>query len=226
MSWTSPSRILVLLAFVVVLGVPFLFRPRAAEAPADAARVIIITPHNEQIRTEFELAFDAWHREHYNQPAAIDWVQPGGTSEIRNQLMSVYRNAIINGVLTPEGELADADSPMPNDLLFGGGTYEHGKMKGGVSARPPGDLPDAAAGRAQRHHDARKGGARAGRCPAERAHAPAGLRPLVDEREAERSAGRADRILRSAGGLAGPIRFAVGELVGMDVFLGGHTPPH
>ncbi|MEO1129338.1 MAG: extracellular solute-binding protein [Planctomycetota bacterium] len=134
----SPSRLIVVFCFALVLGVPFVFRPKSAERPAGAREVIIITPHNEQIRTEFARAFDEWHRAQYGEPAVIEWVQPGGTSEIRKQLQSVYVNAIANGRLLPDGTLGEGESPMPNDILFGGGTYEHGQMKRGVRATPPG----------------------------------------------------------------------------------------
>ena len=129
----NPARLLILLAFGVVLGVPFVFRPDSAVRPDGARELIIITPHNEQIRHEFSTAFDAWHRERYDEPAVIEWVTPGGTSEIRKQLESVYRNALVVGKITPGGELADPDDPMPYDMLFGGGSYELGRIKTGVT---------------------------------------------------------------------------------------------
>jgi ABC-type Fe3+ transport system substrate-binding protein len=133
------SKWLVLAALVVVLGVPFVVRMVAGAdvPPSDARQLVIITPHNEQIRTEFEAAFDRWHREQHGEPAAIIWIKPGGTSEIRRQLQSVYSKAIATGRLTPEGELAPGRDPLPNDLLFGGGSYEHGQIKRGVSATHP-----------------------------------------------------------------------------------------
>jgi ABC-type Fe3+ transport system substrate-binding protein len=131
-------RILIALALAAILGVPMLFRPATATAPAGAVRLNIITPHNEQIRYEFEHAFDRWHREHHGQPAAIEWVTTGGTTEIRRQLQSIYRSAILSGRFTAEGTLSDPSITMPYDLLFGGGSYEHTEMKKGVTARPPG----------------------------------------------------------------------------------------
>lgn len=131
------ARWLVLLVFALILGIPFAFRPESASAPRGAQRLVIITPHGDPIRHEFGLAFDRWHRAGFNQPVTIDWRVPGGTSEIRKQLQAIYTRAIASGQLTPEGDLASADDPMPFDLLFGGGTFEHGQMKRGVKARPP-----------------------------------------------------------------------------------------
>lgn len=130
------ARLAILLVFGIVLGVPFLFRPPEAVAPRDAAVLVVITPHNEQIRLEFATAFDQWHRKHFNQPAVIDWRQPGGTSEIRKQLNALYKKAIATGQMRPDGTLEYGT--MPFDLCFGGGSYEHDQFRIGVSDVPPG----------------------------------------------------------------------------------------
>jgi iron(III) transport system substrate-binding protein len=127
----------VLLALAVVLGVPLAFRPESARVPGDAARLVIITPHNEQIRYEFARGFDAWHREHFGQPAVIDWRQPGGTSEIRRVLESQYKDALRTGRILPDGTMRPGAEPMPYDLIFGGGTFEHIQVKTGVRFKPP-----------------------------------------------------------------------------------------
>jgi len=131
------SRVLVLLSLAVVLGLPFLFRPERATAPEGALRLVIITPHHEQIRTEFERGFSAWHEAAYGAPVVIDWRQPGGTSEIRKQLIAQYTAAVETGRIGADGSCADGT--MSYDLLFGGGSYEHGQMKRGVSAQVDGE---------------------------------------------------------------------------------------
>lgn len=133
MGGLGPAKIGVLVSFLLVLGVPFAFRPPQEHRQEDAERVVIITPHNEQIRFEFARAFDAWHQREYGRPARIEWRNPGGTSEIRRQLQSVYSGAISNAQLRLSGAINDPSSPMPNDLLFGGGSWEHGQMKVGVT---------------------------------------------------------------------------------------------
>lgn len=141
-------RLLVLLAFLAVLGVPLAFRPSGARLIEDpsAARVVIITPHNEQIRFEFKRAFERWHEEKYGERVVVDWRQPGGTGEIRKQLESIYRKAVATGQLirSESGEWVPAPgaAPMAFDLFFGGGSYEHDQAKRGVSARPPGAEKD------------------------------------------------------------------------------------
>lgn len=128
----------VLLALAIVLGVPLAFRPESARVPADAARLVIITPHNEQIRYEFARGFDAWHRRTFNQPAAIDWRQPGGTTEIRRVLTSQYTEAVRSGRILPDGSMQPGAEPMPYDLIFGGGSFEHAQVKSGVRFKPDG----------------------------------------------------------------------------------------
>ncbi len=129
------TKVLVLVAFAAVLGVPFVFAltREGTVSPADAERLVVITPHNEQIRYEFERAFSDWHDREYGSPVDIDWRTPGGTSEIRKQLQSIYTKALKDGTITPGGELASGAPTLPNDVLFGGGSYEHGQMKDGVS---------------------------------------------------------------------------------------------
>lgn len=132
------SKVLILLAFAAVLGVPWLYRPETAREPDGAARLVIITPHNEQIRYEFAAGFDRWHRARHGSPAVIDWRQPGGTTEIRRLLVAQYTAAIETGRLSTDGVLAPGAEPMPYDMLFGGGTFEHGEIKRGVRATPAG----------------------------------------------------------------------------------------
>lgn len=128
------SKVLILLSLAVVLGVPFAIALTrdGVDTPANAERLVIITPHNEQIRYEFERAFSRWHEENYGTPVAIDWRQPGGTSEIRKQLTSLYTAALRSGDIGADGEMAPGKR-MIYDLMFGGGSYEHDQLKQGVS---------------------------------------------------------------------------------------------
>jgi len=131
------TRIIVAISFALVLGLPFVFRPERAEIPAGARTLVIITPHHEQIRAEFERGFSEWHEAHFDEPVVIDWRQPGGTSEIRKQLRAQYAAALTTGRIAPDG--ACPPGTMSYDLLFGGGSYEHEQMKSGVSATVNGE---------------------------------------------------------------------------------------
>ena len=107
-------RYLPIVMLVLLLAAPFaLERPGEAPDP-DARRLVITTPHNEQIRDEFSRAFEEWHLARFDEQVAIDWSTPGGTSEIRKLLNSEYTAALKDGI-EPGGN---------SDLLWGGGTYE------------------------------------------------------------------------------------------------------
>ncbi|MHC4415440.1 MAG: ABC transporter substrate-binding protein [Planctomycetota bacterium] len=115
----SLSRIALVVSFGVLLGVPLVVGPKRARPSAGVPRLIIITPHNEQIRSEFARAFDDWHRRHYGNGVNVVWSVPGGTSEIRRMLRAQYTAALVAGV--EPGQTAD--------LLFGGGSNEHEQLK-------------------------------------------------------------------------------------------------
>ncbi|MFO0963089.1 MAG: extracellular solute-binding protein [Phycisphaerales bacterium] len=111
--------VLIVAAIALLVGVPVVARRSDARPPADAATVIIVTPHNEQIRQEFARAFARWHQEQYGSPATVIWNTPGGTSEIRKVLEAGILAALRDG--TEPGGSAD--------LFFGGGSYEFDQLK-------------------------------------------------------------------------------------------------
>jgi hypothetical protein len=106
-------------ALVALAALPLIFGEGRARVPADANRVIIYTPHNEQIRSEFGRGFADWHQRTYGKPAKVVWNTPGGTSEIRRVLEANAEASLREG--RPIGGNAD--------LLFGGGSYEYGQLK-------------------------------------------------------------------------------------------------
>lgn len=145
------SRLVLALLLVVIVGVPFAMRPRGTERPErDAPTLVIITPHVQQIRYEFGLAFAAWHEREYGQPAHIDWRTPGGTSEIRKLLTAEVIAAARRAEATAEHDLhiiADPSAPgaaptaemrlrpgaVGFDVIMGGGSFEHEQLKIGIT---------------------------------------------------------------------------------------------
>lgn len=119
-----------LLAFITVLLLPFAVRlwlgGRPAPTPAgspvvahEARTLSIITPHNQDIRRAFELAFSDWHREHYGEAVALTFLQPGGTNDIVRFIEDAYgsyRDAA--GKLPPEDQIN-----IGIDVVWGGGDY-------------------------------------------------------------------------------------------------------
>lgn len=84
-------------ALFLVLALPFALRPsgRAFSGRPDA-RLVIITPHNETIRSEFGRAFAERMFDETGQRIEIDWRTPGGTSEIAMSLQSEFSAAFQN----------------------------------------------------------------------------------------------------------------------------------
>ncbi len=85
-----------LLALVAVLLGPILLRPKQERGHAGERALVIITPHNESIRSEFGRAFEAQYLAKTGQRVRVDWRTPGGTSEIGRYVASEYLAAFQN----------------------------------------------------------------------------------------------------------------------------------
>lgn len=140
------NRLPVILAFLcmaAILGVPFAMRSAAPDqVKAGVPRVIIITPHVRQISEEFTIAFKQWYKARHNSEIEIDWRGPFGTSEIVKLLQAQY-TAVMRRELervaasTPERLLdpafsldaAIAPGDIGFDIFFGGGSFDHTRVK-------------------------------------------------------------------------------------------------
>lgn len=120
-------RIIILGLLGVVLGVPFLFKPSDASHTAGRAdgtlRLVIITPHNEQIRSEVSHAFNQWRKSKAKQPIGFDWRTSGGTSDLRKMVIADYTAKVKDNRAT---------QGIGIDIFFGGGDYEHNQLARGV----------------------------------------------------------------------------------------------
>ncbi|MEM9660852.1 MAG: extracellular solute-binding protein [Planctomycetota bacterium] len=121
------TRTIIGVLFVALVALPLAFR-RSMESPGDGMRrLIVITPHVAQLREEFGRGFDRWHRERFGEGVEVRFVAPGGTSEIVKQLKAQYQAAWNAGKLDRDTFAADAGT-IPIDLMFGGGSYDHGRL--------------------------------------------------------------------------------------------------
>jgi iron(III) transport system substrate-binding protein len=139
-------RILVVFAaLILVLALPFALKPKENLLAKADDTVVIITPHNEQIRYEFSHAFSASYKKATGRSVRIDWRVPGGTSEIAKYLKGEFF-AAFEYFWKTEGHRWDAaaantfdksgaNSPARQgflasnvgigiDLFFGGGAYD------------------------------------------------------------------------------------------------------
>lgn len=103
---------LILGILTAIVALPVALRRETATVPPDKAddRLVIITPHHESIRLEFEEAFAAWWKKNTGRTIYLDWRKPGGTSEIRMVLDAGFQAA---GETGREG--------IGIDVFFGGG---------------------------------------------------------------------------------------------------------
>ncbi|MDZ4829373.1 MAG: extracellular solute-binding protein [Phycisphaerae bacterium] len=139
------GRAILVLVLLVLIGLPIAIAPRekrtnretgaTARDADDAHRIVVFTPHNEQIRQEFADAFGRWHETKFGEHVEVSWRQPGGTSEIRKMLESAYLAQLKR---TPSKGVGDNETLGGNaDLLFGGGSYEFIQMAKELSVETP-----------------------------------------------------------------------------------------
>lgn len=116
--WVN-SKSLVALALALTVATPLVLSRKAGGGAVTAEnadrRINIITPHNETIRREFGEAFQAWWREKTGEAVYVNWLTPGGTSEIR---------MILDGRFSAAEKAGDEGIGI--DVFFGGGDYEFG----------------------------------------------------------------------------------------------------
>jgi len=152
------SRNLSILGVIaVIVALPFVFRQsqHTGDWRAGDPVIVVVTPHNEAIRYEFEAAFSRWHRQRFGKPVKIDWRNIGGTTEINRYLNSEFTASTrawwkAQGKRWPDG-MTDAltasrppadpalaeihaaaraiDDPAQIstniDIFFGGGEFDH-----------------------------------------------------------------------------------------------------
>lgn len=119
-------KIVIVGLLVLIVGVPFLLRPRAEATLAveEAARLIAFTPHNEQIRFELARAFNDHRRSQGKPDVAFDWRASGGTSDLRKTVLAQFKSLADRGA---------EDAGIGVDLFFGGGDFEHNQLARGVA---------------------------------------------------------------------------------------------
>ena len=143
------QQITIAVLLALVLGVPFLMsagKKGTGHTPG-TRKLIIVTPHVPQIRDEFGAGFVEWHKREFNEDVSIDWRTPGGTSEIRKSLNALFKQAIKDNIQGEDYTIDDGGvlrfantKTIPFDIFFGGGSFDHGLIKDGVTVDV--DTPD------------------------------------------------------------------------------------
>lgn len=127
-------RKLVMAAAVAGVGVvalaPVLFQQgrEVVEGGRSDEVLVVVTPHNEQIRQEMARGFNRWRQQSGRKAVVFDWRSWGGTSELVRGVVAAYE---------AEGRRAAAAGEAPGgvgyDVLFGGGVFEHSRLAKGLS---------------------------------------------------------------------------------------------
>jgi ABC-type Fe3+ transport system substrate-binding protein len=90
------TRAILIVCLVGVLALPFLLRPRRQVLLQADETIVVVSPHNEAIRSEFARGFQDWYKARTGKTVAIDWRVLGGTSEITRFIESEYISSFQN----------------------------------------------------------------------------------------------------------------------------------
>jgi len=117
---------LLLLVVAAAVAAVVMLMPSGREQVAGEARLVIVSPHSAEARSEFEQAFEDWSRERLGYPVTVEWLDQGGTLQAIHFVDDQFER-------TPGG--------INVDLFFGGGVdpYLH-FAEGGLLS--PCELPD------------------------------------------------------------------------------------
>jgi iron(III) transport system substrate-binding protein len=107
------KQALIIFTLVATLVLPFALRPKQEAAGRTDDTLVIITPHNEAIRQEFERAFARWYEARTGRTVSLDWRLIGGTTEIAKYLEGEYTAAFRNHWVNTLGK------PWSNEVLNG-----------------------------------------------------------------------------------------------------------
>jgi hypothetical protein len=86
------KKIIILLCVALVVAIPFIFRRQEVTLiPQDPDGVIvIITAHNETLRSEYGRGFTEWYRKKTGKIVTIDWRHPGGGCDVARYIDSLF----------------------------------------------------------------------------------------------------------------------------------------
>lgn len=97
--------VLFLLGLAILAGIGSLHFLHSG--PGARERLVILTPHGDNIRQEIGSAFQAWHAGRFGSAPEVEWVDQGGTSE---------------GLRYVQARFARSPGSIGVDVFFGGGT--------------------------------------------------------------------------------------------------------
>ncbi|MDR0418184.1 MAG: extracellular solute-binding protein [Puniceicoccales bacterium] len=88
------KKIIILIGIVLVVAVPFIFQRREVTLVPISTNdvIVIITSHNETLRSEYGRGFTEWYRKKTGKTVIIDWRHPGGGRDVARYIDSLFLN--------------------------------------------------------------------------------------------------------------------------------------
>ncbi|MDR0740906.1 MAG: extracellular solute-binding protein [Puniceicoccales bacterium] len=88
------KKIVILIGVALVVAIPFIFQRREVTlVPISSDDVIvIITAHNETLRSEYGRGFSEWYRKKTGKTVVVDWRHPGGGRDVARYVDSLFLN--------------------------------------------------------------------------------------------------------------------------------------
>ena len=156
---------------IVLIAIPLILAPDSAgntekQESTEVDNLVLITPHPEMTRQEFDKAFRKYYLEKYGRQVNLDWRNVGGTSDIvryindryeaafrlhceekgipwNEQAAKDFKNARLKDS-SVRREFLDSETGIGIDLFFGGGTFDQDRfaqmgfaVDAGVAKRHP-----------------------------------------------------------------------------------------
>ncbi|MDR2807063.1 MAG: extracellular solute-binding protein [Puniceicoccales bacterium] len=88
------KKIVILTGVIFVVAVPFIFqRQEITLIPISSDdTIVIITSHNEALRSEYGRGFTEWYRHKTGKTVIVDWRHPGGGRDVARYVDSLFTN--------------------------------------------------------------------------------------------------------------------------------------
>ncbi len=140
------SSVTLLIAFSGFLTFSGCEKPEPQIVVEYPTTLTVLTPHNPDIRHEFNREFTKWYQKEYDKSVSIQWVTRG-TPECVNMIDDIHTKA------------TEAAPRVKPDVMFGGGVPDHDEIaKRGYARRvsldiADGVIPDAIAGQQTKNPD-------------------------------------------------------------------------
>ncbi|MDR1435099.1 MAG: extracellular solute-binding protein [Puniceicoccales bacterium] len=88
------KKIIILISVAFVVAIPSIFRRQEVTLVPQTSDgvIVIITAHNETLRSEYGRGFTEWYRQKTGKTVIVDWRHPGGGRDVARYVDSLFSN--------------------------------------------------------------------------------------------------------------------------------------